>query len=228
MGNLTIELVLPSLLIVPAMGLLSAVRSQSGLGAEIRRKALHIGVGTAALAFPALLREPLTVIAALSLVVGWMLAVRFVPALKDRFGCVLHGVGRLSWGEIWFAASIALLLLADGGHAALYAAPLLVLTYSDALAAIVGRAWPLGRLPGRLSGKTMAGAAAFVVSAFLVTAVTLSLTTDMHAVAVSATAIAVSLGACLAEMLSRRGFDNFTVPAAAWLVLFPILNGYPL
>jgi phytol kinase len=225
MINPLIALLLPSLLIVPAMGLLSRVRSSSLVGAEIRRKALHVSVGLFGLSFPLLLREPGSIVVALVLVVAWMLAVRFVPALSERFGCVLHGAGRASWGEIWFAVSIALLLLSPWSHAVLYAVPLLILTLSDAAAAIVGRAWPLGRWPAPLSGKTLSGSAAFFGSAFCMTTAALAFATDLGAVTILLTSLAVSGLTTLTEAVSSRGFDNFSVPAVAWLILISTLNG---
>ena len=228
MDNPFVALLLPSLLIVPAMGLLSRVRSRSLLGAEIRRKALHVSVGLVGLSFPFLLREPASIVFALALVVAWMLAVRFVPALGARFGCVLHGAGRASWGELWFAVSIALLLLSPWPHPVLYVAPLLILTLSDALAAIVGRAWPYGRWPAPLSAKTLSGSAVFFGSACAIASFSLALATDLGVATIVLASLGVALLTTLAEAVSSRGFDNFSVPAVAWLVLISTLNGYSL
>ena len=221
-------LVLPSLLIVPAMGLLSRIRGETPLGTEIRRKALHVSVGLAALGFPALLQGSGTIFCAFILVIAWMVAVRFVPALNARFGCVLHAAGRSSWGEIWFAVSIALLLLSPVSHPVLYVVPLLILTVSDALAAVVGRAWPRGRLPAAFSGKTLSGSTAFLASAFVITAVSLAVATDVPMLTVLMVSLGVSVLTTFSEVLSSRGFDNFSVPAVAWLALVLSLNGAAL
>lgn len=225
MDNPFLALVLPSLLIVPAMGLLSRVQSESPLGAEIRRKAFHVSVGLVALSFPALLREPASIVCALALVIAWMLAVRLVPALKARFGCVLHGADRVSWGELWFAISIALLLLSPWAHPVLYVVPLLILTLSDALAAIVGRAWPRGKWPPPVSGKSLSGSAAFCVSAFLIASISLAVATDIGVTTILMASLAVAALTTVTEAFSNRGFDNFSVPAVAWLILISTLNG---
>lgn len=225
MDNPLIALVLPSLLIVPAMGLLSRIRSQSLLGAEIRRKALHVSIGLVALSFPAMLREPGSIVCAFVLVIAWMVAVRKIPALSARFGCVLQGAGRASWGEFWFAVSIALLLLSPWSHPVLYVVPLLILTLSDAFAAIVGRAWPRGDLPWPFEGKTLSGSAAFCVSAFLIAATVLAATTEIGVFRITQVSLTVATLATLIEAISRRGFDNFSVPAVAWLILISALNG---
>ena len=65
-----VSILLPSLLVVPAMGLLSSNRSESAIGAELKRKALHVGVGVAALTFPLLLETAAATLGALGLVVA--------------------------------------------------------------------------------------------------------------------------------------------------------------
>ena len=84
---------------------------------ELKRKALHIGVGLTALSFPLFLNDTWTTVAACGLAVVWLLAVRYVPVLRRHFGSVLHGVRRRSLGEIYFAVSIACLLLLTQGQA---------------------------------------------------------------------------------------------------------------
>jgi phytol kinase len=225
MDNPIFALVLPSLLIVPAMGLLSSVRSHSPIGQEIRRKALHLSIGLAALSFPYLLAEPWMVIAASLLVISWMLAVRMIPALNRRFGCVLHDAGRVSHGELYFAVAVAALLLLPHANPVLYVIPLLVLTIADAAAAVVGRAWPVGELGGLARGKTLSGSAAFVASAFLISFLFLDFYTSLATLQILSIAFRIAALTCIAEAISSRGLDNLFVPAIAWLVLYSTIGG---
>lgn len=218
-------LLLPSLLVVPAMALLSRMKTQSPLGTELRRKALHIGVGLTALTFPLFLTGPAAVSMALLLVIAWMLLVRSVPALNRRFGCVLHEAGRVSWGEVYFALAIAGLLLLPHSNSAMYVVPLLILTISDALAAVVGRAIPAGRLPGPARGKTVSGSAAFAISAFFITAIALDALTVVGAAPILVIALATGVASCVVEAVCTRGTDNLAVPAIAWLTLNAGLAG---
>ncbi len=225
MDNPFIALVLPSLLIVPAMGLLSSVDSTSPIGCELRRKTLHIVVGLAALLFPLMLTETWMVIGALSLVVAWMLSVRHVPALNSLFGCVLHSAGRKSHGEIWFAIAVAGLLLSSPENPALYVVPILVLTVSDALAAIIGRSWPAGRMTGLAKGKTVSGSCAFFLSAFLISVCAVGIFTVLPGSRVLVISIAVAGLTCLTEAVCSRGLDNLAVPAVAWLIIQTSIAG---
>ena len=108
------------------MGLLSRIRSQGPVSAEIRRKALHLCAGAASLSFPAFLSDPRRVVAATLLMLAWMLAVRVVPVLQRRFGCVLHETDRSTHGELYFALGIAVLLLLPHANPLWYVAPVLV------------------------------------------------------------------------------------------------------
>jgi hypothetical protein len=91
--------VLPPLLLVPAMGLLSMIRSSHKIGQELKRKSFHVGFGLVALSFPLIWTESWMVVTGLVLAFGWMLAVRVLPCLQKYFGSVLHDCDRKSMGE---------------------------------------------------------------------------------------------------------------------------------
>jgi phytol kinase len=220
-----LALVLPPLLLVPAMGLLSIIESDSPLEAEIRRKAFHVSIGLASLTFPMFLTRPWMVLVALSLAVAWMTVVRQVPTVRRHFGAVLHGADRASHGELYFAASIAALLLASNGESVLYIIPILILTVADAVAAIVGRAFPKLPLSGLATGKTTSGSVAFFVAALLVTWPTLFGLTDLSLFVSFAVAMSIASATCVAEAISSQGFDNLAIPTVALFILKLLVVG---
>ncbi len=212
-------LILPPLLLVPAMGLLSMIRSTHKIGQELKRKSLHVGIGLAALSFPLVLTEPWMVVSGLSLAVAWMTAVRILPCLQRRFGSVLHDCDRKSMGEVYFALSIgALILLTPDSHL-LYVIPVLILTLADTAAAIFGRLIPSKPLTGFLRGKSVAGCTAFFVVAVVICVAMLTVYTALPAWQITTAALVVATATCLAEAVSRRGLDNLAVPLVAWVVL---------
>jgi phytol kinase len=225
MDNSLVALVLPPMLIVPAMGLLSRFRSTTPLGRELRRKALHIGIGLAALAFPYLLTQPWMVVTAFGAVTAWMICVRRIDYLRCRFGCVLHDAGRESHGELYFAIALAWLLIADHAGPFQYVVPLLILTVSDAAAAIVGRSRPIGRYAIFGNSKSMSGSAAFLVTAFAITAASLSMGTGLPIGQVLLMSTKISLATAFVEAVSTRGLDNLSVPLVAWLFLSSLTYG---
>jgi phytol kinase len=225
MDNPLLALFIPSLLIVPAMGLLSGIESHSAVTSELRRKALHLGVGLTALSFPLFLTNVWLVVSALGIVFSWMLAVRKIPALSRRFGCVLHGAGRKSHGELYFSVAIAGLLLLPQSNPALYVVPVMILAIADAAAAVVGRAWPIGHLGGLARGKTASGAAAFAISALLITSLALAYFTPLSPLMILLIGVFVSALTTYTEAVSSHGVDNFAVPAIAWLALYSTIGG---
>lgn len=214
--------VLPPLLLVPAMGLLSMVRSTRSIGREFRRKSLHVATGLASLSLPAILIEPWMVVSGLALVLAWMIAVRVLPCLYRRFGPVLHECRRRSMGEIWFAVSLAVLMLYTSGLE--FVIPVLVLSLADAAAAITGRLVPSTRLGGPMRGKTLAGCTAFFLTAFVICLAMLTFYTALSSGGILICALSVAVASCLAEAVARRGLDNLAIPLVIWAVLaaFPI------
>ena len=212
-------LVLPPLMLVPAMGLLSTIRSTHKIGQELKRKSFHVGVGLASLSFPLVLNEPWKVITGMSLAVAWMSAVRVLPCLQRHFGSVLHDCERKSMGEVHFALSIAGLLLITSSSPLLFAIPVLILALADAAAAIFGRLIPSTALSGLLRGKTVAGCSAFFLVAAAICVAMLTFYTALPAWQIALCALIVATATCLAEAICRHGLDNLVVPLVAWAVL---------
>jgi phytol kinase len=212
-------LVLPPLLLVPAMGLLSMIRSSHKIGEEFKRKAFHVGFGLVALSFPIIWTESWMVITGFALALGWMFAVRVLPRLQKYFGSVLHDCDRKSLGEFYYAVSVAGLILVTSDSPLLYVIPILILALADAAAAIFGRLIPSKALTGFLRGKSVAGCGAFFIVAALICGAMLTRYTELAAWQIAVCALLVATATCLAEAISRRGLDNLTVPLVAWAVL---------
>jgi phytol kinase len=217
--NSFIPIAIPPVMLLSAMGMLSRIDSGHVIARELKRKALHISVGLTALSFPLFLTETWMIITALGLVVAWLFAVRRIPALRRHFGSVLHEVKRDSLGEIYFALSIAGLLLLTQDEPIFFVIPILILALADASAAIVGKVFPIGRLTGVARGKTAAGCAAFFAVAFLVSFASLLGLAELQTVHALLIATALAVTTCAAEAVSRGGIDNFVVPGTAYLTL---------
>lgn len=220
MENTLIALAIPSLLLVPAMGLASRLKCRRGIGNELKRKVLHICTGLAALSFPLFLNSPWLICTALGVVVAWMIAVRILPSLRRGIGACLHDTQRVSYGEIYFTLSVAALLLMTSERPLLYVIPLLILTLADAAAAIIGRLIPVGPLGGFATGKTLSGCIAFAVVAFLITQIVISSFTDLSLLHTLGIAFVMAVTSCMAELLGRRGLDNVLIPAVSYTTLY--------
>jgi hypothetical protein len=69
---------------------------------ESTRKMFHTGSGALTLAFPFLFRETWPVLLLTAASVLLVSSIKFLPALRDRFGRVAHRVDRTTFGECIF------------------------------------------------------------------------------------------------------------------------------
>lgn len=125
----------------------------------------------------------------------------------------------------WYASALALLALTREPTVMLVG--VVVLTFADPAAALVGRRF--GRI-NLVNGRTLEGSLTFAVIGALATFAALSLAGGLlpdHGVGVRAIVAATAgvLGAA-AELVSRRVDDNFSIPVAAalgaWLILLAV------
>jgi phytol kinase len=195
------------------------VRSSHKIGEELKRKSFHVGFGLVALSFPVIWSENWMVVAGLSLGLAWMFAVRVLPCLRKYFGSVLHDCDRNSMGELYYAVSVAGLILVTRESPLLYVIPILILSLADAAAAVCGRLIPSQKLTGCLRGKSVAGCSAFFVVAATTCIVTLGFYTELPVWQIGFCAVVVATATCLAEAVCRGGLDNLVVPLIAWLAL---------
>ncbi len=111
----------------------------------------------------------------------------------------------------WYASALALLSLTVTPMVG--AVAVMVLAVADPMAALIGRRWGRTRL---CQGRSLEGTAAFVVSGTLVTVAVLSIFyPGLGLGAMLLTAFLASLTGGIAELVSGRLDDNFTIPLAA-------------
>ena len=213
-------LVIPAIgaLLVGSMAGLSAARDLGRLSPELARKLLHVVMGLATLPLPWLFNEPTPVLLLAALAGIWFEAVRRFAILERHFGSVLSAVARRGRGEVHYAIGAAVtFVLADGGPAG-FCLPIAILALADAAAALVGRRF--GARPGavRFGTKSLAGSVAFLVVAFAVSLIGLSIAACPLPQAVSV-AVVLACATAVLEAVSRNGADNLLIPLGAALLL---------
>lgn len=207
---------------------------------ELSRKLIHVSLGLYCLTFPWVFAASWEVAATCALAIAVFALAR--GALKTRLGAGLHGVARVSHGEILFAVSVAVLFHLKDGHWLqardgsaepqlwLYLLPLAVLTLSDAASALIGSRW--GRATFRVGEgrKTWEGVAAFAVTAWGVGWAVLALFAELTVVEAGLLALIAALFGALFEGASWRGLDNLFIPIGLYVVLSSLapLGALPL
>ena len=195
---------------------------------EVRRKAVHIGLGLSVLSFPWIFDSVLSValLAALSLLV--LVAIRRLERARAEAGeegaAVLHGVGRDSLGDLWFPLAVVVVFAwsrqREGAEAlVLYLVPILVLTLADAAGALVGTRYGANPFTSLSGWKSAEGCVSVFVAAFFSAHVPLLLLTETGRAESLLIACILAMTVMLFEAISTKGLDNLVVPLASLFLL---------
>jgi phytol kinase len=190
---------------------------------ETTRKLFHTGSGILTLSFPFLFREtwPVFLLTGASAVVIGL--VKFVPALRRRYGTVANRVDRTTMGELYFPLSVAWLFAWTlGADPLLFVIPILMLTFADATCAIVGRRY--GLTPYHGANKSLEGSVAFVVVAFFCVHVPLLLWSEVGRTESLLTASTLAMLVMVLEGSAWRGLDNVFIPVGGYFLLRAYLD----
>lgn len=203
------------LALVGALILVSRLRAPHP---EVTRKLLHTGSGLLTLLFPFLFSEfwpVLLLTTGSALLIG---VLKLVPAARRHSGRMVDGVGRTTWGEIYFPIAVAVVFwLSMGQSPLLFCVPVLVLTLADATGAIVGMRYGTIHYTG--APKSLEGSVAFVVVAFFCVHVPLLLWGSVGRLESLLIAITLALIVMLLEGSAWRGLDNLFIPIGGFYLL---------
>lgn len=186
--------------------------------AEYTRKLVHFGTGLLTFLFPVMLDNHWWVLALCSLFFIMLILTKKTQLLKS-----IHGVGRKTHGSYLYPVSVygCYLLGTIYENMIFFYLPILILAISDPIAALSGAKWGKPKATSKKT-KTLFGSIMFFISALLACIII------YYQVPVNSGAIILSIGlliglaGAIAESLSYKGWDNFTVPlvVASILVLF--------
>ncbi|MCC5828434.1 MAG: hypothetical protein JJU36_03210 [Phycisphaeraceae bacterium] len=212
------------LVVICALGgmivLLGQVQRRLNPHPEVVRKLMHVSMGLLVLPFPwAFGDQAWMVVALAALAIVLMLCIRWIPAIHERSGKVLHAVGRQSFGELCYPAAVAALYVLADGQLLGFVIPMLVLTLADAVAALIGVGYGRLRYAGLDGIKSVEGSVAFFTVAFLSAHVPLLLFTTIGREEVLLIAIIIGLLVMMIEAVSWRGLDNLFIPLLTYALL---------
>lgn len=189
---------------------------------ELVRKLLHVLMGLVTVSFPWLFDSSAPVLILGVLAVLSLLGMRIVAKLKSGIGAVVHAVDRESLGEIYFPLAVVLLFVLTKGDPVLFIIPILILTFADALAALIGMRYGQMRYTTGEGEKSAEGSIAFFFVAFLSVHIPLLLFTETGRSETLLIALILGVLLALFEAVAWRGLDNAFIPLGA----FVLLKGY--
>jgi phytol kinase len=189
---------------------------------EWARKLLHVGVGMVGFGFPFVTNSRLEVWVTCGVAAVTMLLLRLWKPLKQGLGDVLSKVNRVSLGEFYFLLGLpALFTLSQGG--ALYGTALAILTFADAVAALVGTFYGKRRFTSDPDAKSLEGSSAFFIVSFSVCWAGLAVN-GVPVLEAGLTAFTVGLLMTLLEAVAKDGLDNVLLPVSTYLLLRALLG----
>lgn len=215
-------------LLVVSMAGLSAWGRRRRVSGEGVRKVLHVEMGLVASAAPWVFGAPWPMLVLAVLAVAWLQGVKLCRCLHRRFRGVLRaGDRRRSRGEFFFVGGVFAAYVLSGGEPAYYCPAVLVLTFADTAAALVGRRLGKHVYGAGQARKTLEGSGTFFVVAFACAAAGLACL-GPHAVAANlVAALTAAVTATLLEARSYRGADNLLVPTGTVAALRLTLDHDP-
>ncbi|PSB08804.1 phosphatidate cytidylyltransferase [filamentous cyanobacterium CCP2] len=198
--------------------LLAKGLSRSGSSAEVMRKVVHMGTGNVIL-LAWWLQMPAWI------GIGASVLFSIVTLLSYRFPILpgINSVGRKSLGTFFYAVSIGVLTVAFWQTHPHYAViGILVMTWGDGLAALVGQRW--GQHPYKLWNmqKTWEGSLTMLLVSYAVSSLVL-LGVQGNIWQTWLIPIGIAITATALEAFSNLGIDNLTVPIGSAIVAF-LLN----
>jgi phytol kinase len=211
-----------TLVVLTTVGLMLALSKYQRAYAphpEWARKLMHMGSGLIALSMPWLFQEEWPVLVLTMLAVVGMAAVKYVKGLKENLGAVTGSVARETLGEICFPLGAGAVFLLAHGDQLLYTIPILVLTFADASAALIGVFYGVRRYTTSEGDKTLEGSLAFFQTAFLSTLTPLLLFTNVGRAETLLISLLMALLAMLLDAIAWWGLDNFLIPLLSFLML---------
>jgi phytol kinase len=193
-----------------------AIARSGQWGAEASRKVVHIGVGNVIL-LAWWFQVPAWIgIGAAGLAAIVTLLSDFYPLLKS-----VSGIGRKSWGTFFYSVTIGILIATfwPMGFPACAVLGVLVMTWGDGLAALVGQR--LGKHPYQLWGmnKSWEGSLTMAIASFVIV-VCIGLGIGGGLAPTMAIAVIVATVATGLEAFSKYGIDNLTVPLGSAFLFY--------
>ncbi len=196
--------------------ILKVIEKGSNLHPELKRKLFHVSMGIVMLTFPFIFTNFVSV--AILGVFGLMAMIALKNTkLKDTAGTILYSVDRESFGEIFFIFSVVIIFYWAHGDKILYSIPILILTFADSAAALIGKRYAKTNLAQyNEDTKSLEGSFTFFVVAFMATHVPLLLFTNTGREECLLIATIVGFNVALIEMISHGGNDNLLIPLTAF------------
>lgn len=187
-----------------------------GWSSENSRKFIHVGGGILCLTGFRFIHSPWYVLILCSIA----FAILLVSFIKKTLPSI-HKTKRISFGSVLFPVPVYFCFFASQywNNDVFFYLPVFLLTISDTLAEWGGNKWGNRTVAFFNKQKTLAGSLCFAVSSFIICVLVLFYFIAPSTGLILGYSFLLMFTTTIAELLTLKGFDNITVPAAALLLL---------
>jgi len=211
-------------LLLLSLAIIKIIESKTDINGEIKRKLFHMSMGLVMLTFPHIFKSVISVgvLGVLAIIV--LLALKYTK-LKNSLGTILYSVDRESLGEIFFVISVFSIFYLSKGNNVLYSVPILILTFADSTAALIGKNYGKKNIAElNEDAKSIEGSFMFFMVAFMATLVPLLLFTTVGREETLIISTIIGFNVALIEMISHTGNDNLLIPLTTYAFLATHIN----
>ena len=207
-----------------ALLIIKIIEKKTNINGELKRKLFHVSMGLVMLTFPYIFNSALSV-GILGIIALAVLMVLKHSKLKNSLGTILYSVNRESLGEIFFVVSVFTIFYLSKGDVVLYSVPILILTFADSTAALIGKSYGKNNIAElNEDAKSIEGSFMFFMVAFMATLVPLLLWTTVGREETLIISTIVGFNVALIEMISHTGNDNLLIPLTTYAFLATHIN----
>lgn len=207
-----------------ALLIIKIIEKKTNINGELKRKLFHVSMGLVMLTFPYIFSSVLSV-GILGIIALVILMVLKHSKLKSILGTILYSVNRESLGEIFFVVSVFTIFYLSKGDVILYSVPILILTFADSTAALIGKNYGKNNIAElNEDAKSIEGSFMFFMVAFMATLVPLLLWTTVGREETLIISTIVGFNVALIEMISHTGNDNLLIPLTTYAFLVTHIN----
>lgn len=211
-------------LLLLSLAMIKIIESKTDINGEIKRKLFHMSMGLVMLTFPYIFHSILSVGVLGILAIIVLVALKHTK-LKNSLGTILYSVDRESLGEIFFVISVFSIFYLSKGDKVLYSVPILVLTFADSIAALIGKNYGKKNIAElNEDAKSIEGSFMFFMVAFMATLVPLLLFTTVGREETLIISTIIGFNVALIEMISHTGNDNLLIPLTTYAFLTTHIN----
>ncbi|NLI77844.1 MAG: hypothetical protein GX442_15580 [Candidatus Riflebacteria bacterium] len=204
-------------------GLAELLRGFNLCSKEMSRKFVHLAAGVVATTFAYVFTSHWTLLVMCAAFVVLVKAGKAFDLLPS-----IHGVSRQSWGAVLHPVAIYLTFVTCAAmrRPEYYVIATLVLSVSDALAALIGKAYgfKIYEVETEEGRKSVEGSVIFLLSTFIIVHLGLLLLTDTGRLECVLSAIVIAILVTIFEALSLGGADNFFIPFGTLFVLMKLAH----